>query len=58
MSDVEIYKNEQEDFWDKVDRSYESFKDDMLTESYEDNCSFYGKAAVDNYLKTREEVES
>lgn len=34
-----------------ADHLYDEFRDDMMTESYERNCKFYGNETVDSYLK-------
>jgi hypothetical protein len=40
----------EEAYYEAMDRAYDQFKDDMCTESYEDNCAHYGKAFVDAFL--------
>jgi hypothetical protein len=53
--DEEGYEACEEAYYEAMDRKYDQFKDDMCTESYEDNCACYGKGVVDAFLKKGEE---
>lgn len=48
---------EDEEYYERMDREYDQFRDDLLTESYEDNCKRYGKHFVDMYMDRYAEEE-